>query len=168
MREPARVVRRPIGMRRALGTLLAAAALTATAGCGSATSSTAADQRSTPTPSDGPITGAQVTLVSQTGGGGRVSTAATPLDTRAQVAAFSRQFRGPMAHQISQAVTAAGKQGQLVFGAVIAVGCDRPPGADVTLVGGHVQIVPQPVASPLPECLAAVTTVAVASVPGED
>lgn len=165
MTEPASVVRRPNGMRHTLGTLLATAALAVTAGCGTSSSTTATPGPSEP--SDGPIEGAQVTLVSQTGGGGRVSTAASSLDTRAQVAAFTRQFRAPaMAHQITKAVAGAAKSGQPVFGAVIAVGCDRPPGADVVLAGGQVQIVPREVASPLPECLAAVTTVAVASVPG--
>jgi hypothetical protein len=56
-----------------------------------------------------------------------------------------------------------------VFGAVIAVGCDRPPGADVVVDGsGRVQILPHEVASPLEECLVAVTTVAIADVPGSD
>jgi hypothetical protein len=56
-----------------------------------------------------------------------------------------------------------------VYGAVVAVGCDRPPGAVVALdANGQVQITPEEVASPLQECLAAVTTVAVATVPGAD
>jgi hypothetical protein len=56
-----------------------------------------------------------------------------------------------------------------VYGAVVAVGCDRPPGAVVSLdANGDVQITPEEVASPLQECLAPVTTVALASVPGSD
>ncbi len=50
----------------------------------------------------------------------------------------------------------------------MAVGCDRPPGADVMVNGdGDVVLVPHEVASPLEECLAAVTTVAVAVLPLE-
>ena len=153
-------------MRRTLGTILATAALATTAGCGSSTSSTAAAPDS---PSAGPVTGARVLpLISLTGGGGRVSTAATLLDTPAQVQGFTRQFRAPaMANQIRAAVAQAENSGYLVYGAVVALGCDRPPGAVVALdAAGQVQLTAKPVASPLPECLAPVTTVAIATVPG--
>jgi hypothetical protein len=155
-------------MRRTLGTLFATTALVATAGCGSATSSTTAGPDS---PSPGPATGAHVyPLISMTGGGGRVSRVASELDTPAQVQAFTSQFRVPaVTHQIMATLKKAEPSGHLLFGAVIAIGCDRPPGADVVLDGsGRVQIVPHEVASPLPECLAAVTTVAIVSVPGSD
>jgi hypothetical protein len=70
MREPAIAPARPMTMKRTLGTLLATAALVATAGCGSTSSSTASGPDS-PTP--GPIAGAHVLpLISLTGGGGRV------------------------------------------------------------------------------------------------
>jgi hypothetical protein len=153
-------------MRRILGTLVTAAALTFTAGCGSATSSTADGPDS---PSAGPITGAQVLpLISMTGGGGRISTTATLLDTPAHVQSFSRQFRAPaLERQITAAVDRAKQSGYLVYGAVVGMGCDRPPGADVSLdANGDVRIVAHEVASPLPECLAPVTTVAIATVPG--
>jgi hypothetical protein len=168
MTEPVAVVRRPILMRRTLGALFTTTALLATAGCGSSTSSTATDPNS---PSAGPAVGAHVyPLISMTGGGGRVSEQASELDTPAQVEAFTSQFRVPaMKHQIMATLTKAESSGHGVFGAVIAVGCDRPPGAGVVLDGsGRVQIVPREVASPLPECLAAVTTVAIASIPGSD
>lgn len=168
MKEPAADVPRPIPMKRTLGSLLATGALLVTAGCGSSTSSTANAPNS---PAPGPVTGAHVLpLISQTGGGGRVSTNASLLGTKTQVQAFTQQFRQPgLGHQITAAVAQARQSGHLVFGAVIAIGCDRPPGADVSLdSSGDVQIVPREVASPLPECLAAVTTVAIASVPGAD
>ena len=155
-------------MRRTLGTLFATTALVATAGCGSSTSSTTAGPDS---PSPGPVAGAHVfPLISMTGGGGRVSQTASELDTPAQVRAFTSQFRVPaITHQIMAAVTKAELRGQPVFGAVVAIGCDRPPGVDViTDSAGRVQIVPHEVASPLPECLAAVTTVAIVSIPGSD
>lgn len=152
-------------MRRSLGTLLTAGLLAATAACGSASSRTATSPNS---PLPGPVSGAHVTLVSMTGGGGRVSTRATLLDTGAHVRTFSAQF-GPAAlkNRIRQAVAQERKTGHIVYGAVVALGCDRPPGAVVSLDGsGEVVITPREVDSPLPECLAAVTTVAIASVPG--
>jgi hypothetical protein len=154
-------------MRRTLGTLLAAAALATTAGCGSASSSTTATAPDSPGP--GPITGAKVLpLISQTGGGGRMSTQATLLGTKAQVAAFTRQFRAPgLGQRVGAAAAEAAKSGYLVYGAVVAFGCDVPPGAVVALdANGDVKITAEEVASPLPECLAPVTTVALATVPG--
>jgi hypothetical protein len=155
-------------MRRTLGALFATTALLATVGCGSSTSSTTAGPDS---PSPGPVAGARVfPLISMTGGGGRVSLVASELDTPAQVKAFTSQFRVPaITHQIREVVTRAEPKGLPLFGAVVAIGCDRPPGADVILDrDGQVEIVPHEVASPLPECLAAVTTVAIAAVPGSD
>jgi hypothetical protein len=147
---------------------MATAALTVTVGCGSATSSASTAPDS---PSAGPIVGAEVLpLISSTGGGGQVTTPATLLDTRAHVADFTGQFRAPgLAHRVRDAVARAAQSGYLVYGAVVAVGCDRPPGADVYLdAHGEVEITAHEVASPLPECLAPVTTVAIATVPGAD
>jgi hypothetical protein len=109
-------------------------------------------------------------LISLTGGGGTVSTSATLLDSTAHIRAFTQQFRLPaMAARVKVAVRQAATSGHLVYGAVVAVGCDRPPGAVVSLdAKGEVDITAEEVASPLQECLAAVTTVAVASVPGAD
>jgi hypothetical protein len=155
-------------MRRTLGTLFATTALMATAGCGSSTSSTTTGPAN-PTP--GPVAGAHVyPLISLTGGGGRVSQVASELDTPAQIGSFTAQFRVPaITHRIMAAIRKAQPSGHAVFGSVVAVGCDRPPGVDVVVDGsGRVQIVPREVASPLPECLAAVTTVAIASIPGSD
>jgi hypothetical protein len=74
-----------------------------------------------------------------------------------------------VAARVKAAARQAATSGHLVYGAVVAVGCDRPPGAVVSLdAKGQVQITAEEVASPLQECLAAVTTVAVATVPGAD
>jgi hypothetical protein len=155
-------------MKRTLGSLLATAALLTTAGCGSSSSSTAAGP-DTPTP--GPITGARVLpLISVTGGGGTVSTTATLLDSKAHLRAFTQQFRPPSIRlRVEAAVRQAATSGHLVYGAVVTIGCDRPPGAVVSLdADGQVQFTPVVVGSPLPECLAPVTTVAIATVPGSD
>jgi hypothetical protein len=153
---------------RTLGGILAITALLATASCGSSSSSTATGPDS---PAPGPVTGAHVLpLISLTGGGGTVSRSATLLDSPAHIRAFTQQFRqSAMAARVNAAAQRAATSGHLVYGAVVAVGCDRPPGAVVSLdAKGEVQITAEEVASPLPECLAAVTTVAVASVPGSD
>ena len=158
-------------MRRSLGTLLAAATLAVTASCGSAGSSTgtAGGGQDGPTPGTA-VPGARTVLVSQTAAGGRPSESATLLETAGQVSAFTSQFRGPgLRLQVQQAVDRLSKTGHVIVGSVVAVGCDRPPGVDV--VYGEdttIRLLPHEVASPLQECLAPVTTVAVASVPGSD
>jgi hypothetical protein len=154
-------------MRRSLGLLLAGGVLLA--GCGSQSSSTTTDGPAGPGP--GPVPGARVLpLISMTGGGGRVSTRPTLLDSEGHLRAFTSQFRPrAMTNRVDQAVARARDTGYLVYGAVIAIGCDVPPGATVSLdADGQVQIAPREVASPLPECLAPVTTVAIAAVPGAD
>jgi hypothetical protein len=105
-------------------------------------------------------------LISMTGGGGRPTTTAQPLDTSAQARRFVSQFHVPaMQHRVRDAITGASSSGELV-GQVVAVGCDRPPGVDVMVdADGQVELVPREVASPLEECLAPVTTVAIAVLP---
>lgn len=164
-------------MRRTLGhltaTALACVALGLTAGCGSDSSSTAndpgqgpaSDPAGHPSRTPGPVEGAKVLLISMTGAGGRVESTATPLNSEADLRAFGRQLRIPaMWHRIDSEVgDKLGMPGHEVFGQIVAVGCDRPPGADVVVnQEGDVAIVPHEVASPLQECLAAVTTVAIA------
>jgi hypothetical protein len=173
MREPRAAAVRRTSMRPRLGSLLAplvaVAALLATAGCGSSTSSTAAQDPGSSAPSSsGPSSppGAKVHLISMTGAGGQPSGTAMPLNTPDQVAMFSEQFRVPALKNQIRAFTSHLGGDDDVQGAVVAVGCDRPPGAAVQVAGdGTVTIVPFDVASPLPECLAAVTTVAIATIP---
>lgn len=177
MREPGRRSDRPIPMRRTLGTLTAAlvtgTALALTAGCGSSSSSIAMDPASDPAgnPSltPGPVEGAQVLpLISMTGGGGRVSSTATELRSQRDVTRFAAQFGPPaMGNRIRAAVRDGLKPPDHdIVAQVVAVGCDRPPGADVIVnKEGQVQLVPHEVASPLEECLAPVTTVAIALLP---
>jgi hypothetical protein len=168
-------------MRRTLGHLTAAAlacvALGLTAGCGSDSSSTANDPGRSqasepaghPSRTPGPVEGAKVLpLISMTGAGGRVESTATPLNSEADLRAFGRQLRIPaMWHRIDSEVgDRLGMPGHEVVGQIVAVGWDRPPGADVVVTQeGDVAIVPHEVASPLQECLAAVTTVAIAVLP---
>ena len=172
---------RPSLMRRTLGKLTATAAtclaLGLLAGCGSSSSSTATDPGSGPAsdpagnPSrvPGPITGAKVLpLISMTGAGGQAQSIAAPLDTPQDVEAFARQFRVPaVAARVQRAVGPAQRASDRdVVGQIVMVGCDRPPGVVVTVdKSGQVALVPGEVASPLEECLAPVTTVAIAVLP---
>lgn len=167
-REPRPDPTRPIRMRL-MGTVLTTAVIALTAACGSSSSPVATGEGvGTPTPGTS-VPGARVVLVSLTAAGGRVTTQASPLDTPAQVRAFARQFRMPAFDlRLEQALRRLGNR-RPVVGAVVANGCDIPPGVDVVYgEGTTVRLLPHEVASPLQECLAPVTTVALASVPGAD
>jgi hypothetical protein len=169
-------------MGRILGTLVAALALALTTACGSTSSSSVATDpsgsgldpagtasSSGPSWPPGPIDGATVLpLITVTGAGGRVAGVAAPLNTRAEIHAFAAQFRQPaMEARIRDILrTELKAPDRDVVGQVVSVGCDRPPGVDVVAdQEGRVQLVPHEVASPLPECLVAVTTVAIAVLP---
>lgn len=165
-------------MRHALGTLGLVAVLSASAlsGCGSdpGPAGDAGGSRATdgtggtgsPAPTGGPVDFTTVALVSSVNAGGRVSPRATVLDDARAVAAFSEQFRSDaMAVRLRQEVARADvPSGRTLVGAVVAIGCDVPPGVDVQRLGDGLAITPQEVPSPLPECLAPVTTVALVSV----
>jgi hypothetical protein len=159
--EPGTRSRRPtavaLSATRVLGTLTAAVAVALTAGCGSSTSSGAAS--AAPTDVD-------VHLISVTAAGGLMSRTASPLNTPDQISGFARQFRVPaMEHRIRALIAPLGGNGD-IEGAVVAVGCDVPPGAAVTVDdGGAVTISPQKVRNPLQECRVPVTTVAIAVLP---
>jgi hypothetical protein len=171
MREPLAAAARRTPMRHRLGILLWSALLTAglTAGCGSSNSSTAAQDPGTssspPAPGPSSPAGAKVHLISLTAAGGAPGPAA-PLNTPEQVAAFTQQFPMQAMRNQIEAFTSRVGSGNDVQGAVIAVGCDRPPGAAVTVdANGEAIITPYDVESPLEECLAAVTTVGIAVIP---
>jgi hypothetical protein len=154
---------------------LACLVLGLTAGCGSSSSyadpgqGPASDPAGAPSRSAGSVDGATVLpLISMTGAGGRPQRTATELDSLADLKAFSRQFRAPGIWRRIQAETggAIGDPDRRVVGQIVMVGCDRPPGVGVVVdEEGRVVLVPQEVASPLPECLAPVTTVAIAILP---
>jgi hypothetical protein len=106
-------------------------------------------------------------VISATAAGGRGSTVASEIDSEADVARFVGQFRGPaLGTQIRSAVADELKADHHLVAQVVAVGCDRPPGVDVMRnPDGSVSLLPHEVASPLQECLAPVTTVAIAVLP---
>ncbi len=137
-------------MRRILGTLLLLLGLV---GCGEDLGPTATDRAPE-----------VVALVSETAAGGRVSLDATQL-TSGSLETFTRQFTS---RDLVDEVTAEAAQtegsGQ-VYGAVVAVGCDVPPGVSVAADGDGWRITPEAVTSPRGECYAPVTTVALVRVP---
>ncbi len=146
--------------------------LAAVAGCGSDESG--AVQRADPNPTAasssshtwGAVDFDLVAIVSQTAGGGRVSLGPTPLPDAAAVTRFARQFRtealgNRLADEVAQADVPAGRT---LVAAVVSIGCDVPPGVNVARSGSTLEITPQAVPSPLPECLAPVTAVALVAV----
>ena len=177
-------------MRPTLGALLLTAALAtpALAGCADdggdtraedAASSTASGSPSSASPSDvtsSPTSGAasargavdftEVALLSETAAGGEVENRATVLDDASAVSQFAAQFEnGALSDQLTTAVQDADvAEGQELAAAVVSIGCDVPPGVTVQKVEGGVAILPLKVKSPLKECLAAVTTVALVAV----
>lgn len=103
----------------------------------------------------------EVAILHATAAGGETSTAPVVLDSDAAVADFVAPFtRGDLGQQV-QATYAATKvpDGRTMVGSVVSIGCDVPPGVTVSATDG-LTITPKKVASPLPECLAPVTTVA--------
>jgi hypothetical protein len=159
-----------------LPTLLLAALL---GGCGDATSDSASDpapERTLPTaaassmPTVDPSSGLEaqtIAIVSQTAVGGRVDLDAVPLADDAAQQEFGAQFNRPgMSRKIARTVASATvPEGYTVMGAVVMVGCDVPPDVTATQSADGWVITPGPVASPLKECFAAVTSVAIVAVP---
>ncbi len=106
-------------------------------------------------------------MVSVTVGRGVASPEAVALTTPAEVDAFTAPFSGQLADEVRAAVAAepAGA-GETLYGAVVADGCDVPPGVDVTESAEGYAIVGLKVADPLPECFAPVTSVAIVAISG--
>jgi hypothetical protein len=169
-------------MKRTLGTLLAVGLSgLLLAGCGDATSSgTSSDTATGPSsPSssspektkatvdpDG-LVGVTLAIVSQTAVGGKVDLNAVPIADEGARGEFTAQFRRPsMDKKIANAVASATvPDGYTVMGAVVSIGCDVPPSVTITQSPDGWVIVPDAVPSPLQECFAPVTSVAVVAIP---
>jgi hypothetical protein len=167
-------------MKTLLGPAVSVVLLTAVlAGCGDSTSDSASDSSPVPTrptatassmptvdPSEG-LEAQTIAIVSQTAVGGHVDLNAVPLADDAARQEFVAQFNRPgMGRKIAKAVASATvPDGYTVMGAVVMVGCDVPPGVLVTQSPDGWVVTPEPVVSPLRECFAAVTSVAIVAVP---
>jgi hypothetical protein len=141
-------------MARLLGVLAGALLL---AGCGDRSSPGEAPATPTSQPDSGFVV--RDRLVSQTAGGGAVADRATALPDAAAVDDFTRGLEPGYAATVRAAVAGIPvASGQRLYGQVLTVGCDVPPG--VSVERAPVVMHAEPVASPHPECFAPVTTVA--------
>lgn len=168
-------------MRRTPGPLLLVTLLVALlAGCGDDDGGTTGDGPPPSSPSsdllspgptgeppapDQPLV---VALLSETGAGGVTADVLTPVEG-AGLAPFLAQLDSA---ELSEEVRAAVDgytvpEGRSLGAAVVAVACDVPGSVAVTQEGEEWTVTAAKVPSPLPECYAPVTTVAVVDVPGE-
>jgi hypothetical protein len=165
-------------MRRTLGTLMLTLTLASAtlAGCGSDDGGVghgedlAGGPSTESATSSGSVDFTEVALVAQTAAGGSVSERATVLDDAAALRTFSDQFRAPgMADRLEAAVAKADvPSGQTLLGAVVAIGCDVPPGVTVQHADGGLAITALKVEKPREECFAPVTTVALVAVDADE
>lgn len=120
-------------------------------------------------PAAGRVDFEEVALVSETAAGGRVTKEPVRLDDAAAVRALTGRLRSEgLGRKVARAVRGADVPAdQALLGAVVSVGCDVPPGVRVEDTGAGPAITALPVESPLQECFAPVTTVAVVSVPAD-
>lgn len=163
-------------MRRLLGSVLPVLLLASPlAACGDDESGTVTDQPA-PTASETPTKGGGVgesvdfelvTMITETAAGGSLSDTAVPLSDDAAVQQFSSQFENDaMATQVQEAVqTADVADDELLYGAVVAIGCDAPTDVTVTSTDSGLVITALKVPSPQQECFAAMTTVSLVLVP---
>ena len=159
-------------MKRFLGPLLLAA-LVLLAGCGDSTSDSASDPTSQPSSTaapDEPTESAApqtIAIVSQTAAGGEVDLNAVPVDDDAALQEFTAQFnKAGLEEKIATAVAGATvPEGYTVMGAVVSIGCDVPPDVSVEQGPDGWVVTPHKVPSPLQECFAPVTSVAIVAVP---
>ncbi|WP_193605020.1 hypothetical protein [Nocardioides dongkuii] len=147
-------------MRRALGTVLLLAVLSA---CGTEENPPAATD--TPASPDTPAASpawSEVALVSESAGRGEVAAVATPLPDEAAVRGFVAPFDDRLANEVAVAARAAAvPEGQELYGAVVAIGCEVPSGVTVVQEGEDVVVTAmKEKPSPGVQCLVPVTTVA--------
>ncbi|MDO9456571.1 hypothetical protein [Nocardioides sp.] len=140
-----------------------------------ATPETATDLPTTVDPSSGeptrspPITPGGVPfelveLVDGTAGRGQATDEAVPIASAADAKAFASAFSPDLAGRVEAALAAPAPEGTSLYAAVVGMGCDIPPGVDVTETADGYAITGLKVADPLPECFAPVTTVAVVAI----
>jgi hypothetical protein len=151
-------------MKRLLGSLVLVVALAAPLACGDK-SDDRADDTATPDQTDGAAE--VVAIVGGSAAGGDVARSITILDSDQAVRRYVRQFRSPaFAADLADALAAHPPEDGRVLGAVVMeVSCDIPPSATVAEVDGRYVVTPGKVPSPHPECVAAVTSVAVVDLP---
>lgn len=163
-------------MRRALGTSLALTVLSMLllSGCGSGadvqdpadatgTSAGSPSDEQSDGDAEGPVDYEVVALLDETAAGGRTSPMLTSVEGPEELDAFTAQFRGEAFEAEIRAAADTSYDGQL-WAAVVSLGCDVPPEVFVEEGEAGYLITPAGVVDPLPECLAAVTTVALVAI----
>jgi hypothetical protein len=106
-----------------------------------------------------------VELVSRTAGRGVVSDRAVPITSASELDAFVADLSAQLAGDVSEAYAANPVQaGQTLYAAVVGLGCDVPPGVEVSRAGAGYEISGRKVAEPLPNCFAPVTSVALVAI----
>ena len=152
-------------MKRTLGLLVLLAALT---GCSDGDDKDGTDNADDPaTTSSSPDAAEVVAIVGGSAAGGDVGKSITILDSDQAVRHYVRQFRSPVfAADVKDALAANPPAEGRVLGAVVMdVSCDIPPSATVEEVDGRYVVTPGEVPNPHPECVVAVTSVAVVDLP---
>lgn len=149
-------------MRRPLGSLALLLLLAAGASACGDDEGRSGDDPSSTARSSPTVTARTVRIVSATAAGGRVSSLAVPLPDAAAVHRFGAQFTQPaLTRKIVATVEATDvPDGQALVGAVVAVGCDVPSRVTVAATDDGVVITAVEATSPVPECFASVTSVA--------
>jgi hypothetical protein len=110
-----------------------------------------------------------VAVFTVTNADGKVSPGAVGIEGLADVQAFSAQFTNPaVERRLTRLVT----QGDLMPGrslvaAVVAIGCSSPREVTVSTLDGRLLVAAVPPPNSPPECLVAMTTVALVAVPTE-
>jgi hypothetical protein len=165
---------RPITMRHPLGSVLPALLLAGVlAACGDDSGGVARDTSptrstgSSAAPADGAVTFELVTTLTETEAGGKVSQLAVPLAAGDDVQAFTAQFESDALRvRVQDEVHNTDvPDDMLLYGAVVAIGCDAPTAVDVSVDSAGVTVSAQKVPSPKLECFAPMTTVALVLVP---
>lgn len=127
---------------------------------------TSTDPTKSPPITPGGVPFEVVEVVSGTAGKGELSPEAVPLGTDTEVARFVAQLSPELAADVRAAVDASTAPAGQLYGAVVGLGCDVPPGVAVTRTSTGFDITGLKVADPLQECFAAVTSVAVVAIAG--
>jgi hypothetical protein len=167
-----------MSMRRLLGSVLFALALLLAAGCGEEEPGTVSDEPAptpsslapeSPEPGDEQVDFELVEAITETAAGGTVNETAVSLNDDQAVAEFVSQFTNDTMSSRIQDLVRETKvpDGVLIYGAVVAIGCDPAP--DVRVLNGDsgLTITAEEIMSPTSECFAAMTTVAVVLVPSD-
>ena len=165
-------------MRRPLGVHVIAALLGVLlmAGCGqddtgdvTESGPEQADTSGSPEPEDeddeeplGKVDFEMAEMVTETGVGGEVDAQAMPLGDIVAVQGFSTQFTDEaMKTRLTNILDSLKiPDGKALYAAVVAVGCDVPPGVVVTSTDSGLEIKAQPIPTPQKQCVAPMTSVA--------